>query len=198
VRQNSNNYRRFVAGAAALVVLWSGRGGAQTVETTTYYAVAAGLAGEPPQLGVRSNLGLALAAGIGKDLSAHSALEMRLGGEFFGAPAQYISPGGCFGFDPCDLPRSSSVRVFTLSGDAVFSRGFRATGPELLIGAGLRDFTETSGAPSELRPYVEAGVGIVRAFGRASVGLDARYQLAASSSALPRWTTPIEMSVRFF
>jgi hypothetical protein len=186
------------ASAVAFVAITGARGRAQSVQPTTYFSVGAGVAAEAAQFSVRSEFGLALAAGFGRDLSAHSALEVRLGGELFGAPTQFIGPGGCLGQTPCDLPQPSSVHVITLAGNLVFSRGRRATGPLLFVGTGLRRITETPEHPTDLGPLVEIGGGVARSFGGASIGLEARYQIATSSAGLPRWMMPVGINARLF
>jgi hypothetical protein len=187
------------ASAVAFVAITGARGRAQSVQPTTYFSVGAGVAAEPAQFSVRSEFGLALAASLGRDLSAHSALEVRLGGELFGAPTQFISPGGCLGQTPCDLPQPSAVHVITLAGNLVFSTGRRTTGPLLLlVGTGLRRITETPEHPTDLGPFVEIGGGVARSFGGASIGLEARYQIATSTAGLPRWMMPIGINARLF
>lgn len=189
---------KVIAATIAFVAISGSRGSAQSSDRSPYVSFGAGLATEPSAFNVRSGFGLALAAGVGRDLSTHTALETRLGGEFFGAPTEFISPGGCLGQVPCVLPRASSVHVVTLAANFVFSSGLHSTGPLLLFGAGLRDIAETPERPAELRPVVELGGGIGHAFNAASVGVEVRYQLAAASAGLPRWTMPIGLNVRFF
>jgi hypothetical protein len=189
---------KVIASAVAFVAIASARGRAQTVQPTTYFSVGSGLAAEPPQFSVRSEFGLAVAASLGRDLSAHRALELRLGGEIFGAPTLPIGPGGCLGQTPCVLPQPSTVHVITLAGNLVFSGGRRTTGPLLFVGTGLRRITETPGYPTDLRPFVEIGGGVAHSFGRASIGVEARYQLATSSADLPRWTMPVGINARLF
>jgi hypothetical protein len=192
---------KVIASTLAFIAIAGARGRAQTVQPTTHFSVEAGLAAEPPQFSVRSEIGIALAASVGRDLSAHSAVELRLGGELFGAPAQVISPGGCPGQSPslpCLPPQPSSVHVITLAGNLVLSGGRRATGPLLFVGTGLRYITEVPEHPTDVRPFVEMGGGVAHSFGTASVGLEARYQLVASNPDLPRWMMPIGINVRFF
>jgi hypothetical protein len=174
------------------------RSHAQSIEHSAYFAVDAGVAAEPPELSVRSRFGLALGAGAGRALSSHVALEARLGGEFFGAPTQFYGPGGCLGVGPCNLETASSVHVIALSADGILSSGARGTGARLLVGGGARYISATPEDPSDLRPFVEIGCGVARSFAAASIGLDARFQLAAWTAEFPRWTMPIGISVRFF
>jgi hypothetical protein len=187
-----------VVSAAALFAADISQVAAQTVQRAAYFSVEAGLATEPEQFSVRSPFGFALAAGVGRSLSEHRAIEGRFGVELFGAPTQIISPGGCLGQVPCSLPQPSVVRVFTLAGDLLFSRHLRATGPLVIAGAGLRYITEAPEHSPELRPFAEIGAGVARAFGAARVGIEARYQLAVSGADLPQWTMPIGINVRFF
>jgi hypothetical protein len=86
----------------------------------------------------------------------------------------------------------------TFAGDFVIAENERATGPFGIVGAGLQRITETPERSAELGPFVEISAGVARSFNTTTVGLEARCQLAAASSDLPRWMLPIGISLRFF
>jgi len=102
------------------------------------------------------------------------------------------------GQTPCNPPQASVVQIVTLASDAVISAGPRSTGSLLLVGLGVRHLSEPPERSAETRPFVEIGLGLAHAIGTGSIGLEARYQLAASSSDLPRWTIPMAITARFF
>jgi hypothetical protein len=156
------------------------------------------LAVEPPQFNLRSRFGFGLAAGVGRVLSSHEAVELRLGAELFAAPTPFHSPGGCLGFEPCNPPQPSDVRVPTLGADLVFFGDRRGTAPLALAGVGLRYITEAPAHSPELRPFGEIGAGVAHPLGTASLSVEGRWQIAASSGGLPRWTLPVGLNIRFF
>lgn len=170
----------------------------QSATRDYYVAIEAGMAAQPDQFSVRSQLGAAVAFGAGRYFSTHAAVEARLGADFFAAPTQFISPGGCLGQGPCNPPRASPVHITTLAGDWVFSNRQRGTAPLILAGLGLRRITESPATSPEVRPFAEVGAGIVHSLTRTSIGLEARWQLAPSRADLPRWTLPIGVNIRLF
>jgi hypothetical protein len=184
--------------AAAASAAQARRLEAQVAPHPNYLSAEAGFAVEPPQFSVRSRLGFGIAADVGRVLSSHDAVEVRLGAEVFGAPTQFIIPGGCLGLGPCNPPQPSQVWVPTLASDLVFFGDRRATTPIAIVGAGLRYITEAPAHSPELRPFGEIGAGVAHPFGAATLSLEARWQVAASSGGLPRWTMPVGINMRFF
>jgi hypothetical protein len=183
----------------SLAVVTSGLG-AQTVPAA-YFSAEGGLAAEPPQFAIRSNHGFTLAVGAGRYLSEHRAIEARLGEEIFGAPPQFIGAGGCPGQDPqepCIPPHPSAVHIATLTGDFLWSGSRTGITPLLIIGTGIRYITEAPEQSPELRPLLEIGGGVTHSFRATRVGIEGRFQLAASSAGLPRWTVPVGIDVRLF
>ena len=129
---------------------------AQSVDRASYFAVSAGIAAQPELRGVRSVLGGSVDLGVGRSVSAHGALEARIGGQYFSAGDRYISPAGCFDETvPCRLPQPSAVKVLTIAGDYVLSGSRNGAGPALIAGVGYRYIDESPEAPSELRPFAE-------------------------------------------
>ena len=172
---------------------------AQMGEHASYYAVSAGIAAQPELSGVRSVLGGSVDLGVGRTVSAHGALEARIGGQYFSAGDRYISPAACFDETvPCRLPQPSAVKVLTIAGDYVISGSRNGAGPALIAGVGYRYVDESPEVPSELRPFAEVGASVARSLGSKTVGLQGRFQFATASPDLPRWTIPIGINVRFF
>jgi hypothetical protein len=184
--------------AIASSMLLASRLEAQATLPSSYLSGEIGVALEPGQFSVRSPLGYSVAAGIGRQLSAHGALEGRFGGEFFDSAPEFVSPGGCLAQGPCVRPLASPVHIITFAGNLVVSGDLRQGRPLMVVGAGFRHITESPEHPPELRPFAEIGGGIARSDRAYSIGLDVRLQLAASTANLPRWTLPCGLSVRFF
>jgi hypothetical protein len=80
----------------------------------------------------------------------------------------------------------------------VFFGNRRATAPIAILGAGLRYITGAPAHSPELRPFGEIGAGVAHSLGTVSLSLEARWQVAASSGGLPRWTMPVGINMRFF
>jgi len=180
------------------MVVRTGRAHAQAAQHSMYASVSAGAAVEPDLFSVRSAWGGSAAVAFGRILSSHTAIQGRAGAEYFAAPPQFISPGGCLGQQPCNPPQASAVKIATLAADGVISPVPAISGPLLIIGVGLRNVSASPEQASEIRPFVDLGAGLALAIGSGSLGLEARYQLAAASGGLPRWTLPIQVTARFF
>ncbi len=183
-----------VAAVSGIVVLPAQ---AQSTPHTFYFAMDAGMAAERAQLGVRSDIGVALAATIGRRLAGGLAVEASVGGARFGAAEESISPGGCLGVVPCSPPAPSPVHVITFGGNAIYTASSSHVAPILLAGAGVRYLSEAPEQSSETRPYAEFGAGIAMPIGAASWRISARMQVAPSTRGLPRWTVPIMTGVQF-
>jgi hypothetical protein len=169
----------------------------QAARRESFVLIEAGMATEEGQLGVRSDIGVALAAAVGRQLTRRLAVEARLGGAVFGAPEQFVSPAGCFGVVPCIPPSPSSVHMVTFGGNAILSSASPRVAPLLLAGIGIRYITEAPTHGGESRPYAELGAGLATPIGAVSWRVNARIQVAPASGDLPRWTIPITTGVRF-
>ncbi len=189
--------RRIIVVTVAALATAGVAAGAQ-VRRTAYLSLGVGAAIEPEQFSVRSQLGLSLSASLGRYVSTYSALEARLGGEFFPAPTRVVNPGGCLGQIPCNPPQASPVHITTAAANAVVSPNINAGGPRLLVGFGLRRLTEAPQHPVDVGPFAALGVAVDHSFGKAHLGLEAQYQRAASRTDLPQWTMPIGITVHLF
>ncbi|MDB4889813.1 MAG: hypothetical protein JWL61_1668 [Gemmatimonadetes bacterium] len=183
----------------AMCVLLSvaGPGGlhAQRAGSGTYVTVSGGVAVERATFAVRSDLGFALAAAAGRQLSAHVAVETRVSAARFSAPAQFISPGGCLGAQPCVPPVPSVVTAITI-GESVVYRASWLLNPSVNAGAGIRRLSQSADG-AEVRPYSELGAGLGTGVGTTVVSLEARMQMAPTSRDFARWVVPISVGVRF-
>lgn len=180
------------------VVVGIGRVDAQSAQHSIYASVSAGVAVEPDLFSVRSAWGGSAAVAVGRVLSSYTAIQGRAGAEYFAAPPQVIGPGGCLGRQPCNPPQPGAVTIATLAAEAVISGAPEILGPLLIIGGGLRHVSESPEQTSEIRPFLDLGAGLAFPIGSGSLGLEARYQLAAAHAGLPQWTLPIQVTVRFF
>ncbi|MGH7617067.1 MAG: hypothetical protein ACREPM_07565 [Gemmatimonadaceae bacterium] len=186
----------------ALVVLVSiaaAQVGAQSSPRMTYYSIeAGGAAQQTDEVNLRSTFGVSAALGFGRLVSERVALEARIGGQRFGAPAQTLPPG-CPPFATCEPPPSDDVSVTTLGGDVVaILSDEHALAPVVTGGVGARYITAAPVHGGELRPFAEIGGGFAGPVGGVRVSITARFQRAMTSAGLPRWTMPIGLGVDFF
>ena len=170
---------------------------AQSPYRKSYVDLDVGIAVEEAQVNVRSALGLAGAAAIGRQLTPRLAVEARLGGQVFLAPEQFTSPGGCLGVVPCVTRTPGPLQVVTLGANAIYSATTQGVAPLLLAGVGVRNIAQAPEHSSETRPFGEIGAGIAVPVGLARWHIDARIQLAPASSDVPRSTIVVTTGVRF-
>lgn len=94
---------------------------------------------------------------------------------------------------PCIFPTASDVRVVTLGASGEYHSTPMPIMPLVLFGVGGRYVSEDPFRKSDMRPYAEAGVGLMFQ----QWGLRARYQATTVVTDLPNWMIPVTLSYRF-
>ena len=168
---------------------------AQRANADTYTSIAAGIAFQDEKLGVRTHRGGGAVLAFGRQFGSIS-METRTALAVFGAPEQYVSPGGCLGAASCALPVPRDVRSFSLGVGARAEAAHGAFLPSALLGLGIR---RVSGGASdaESRPYVETGAGIGVRIRSMVLSVDGSLQVAPTSRDLPGRVALVTARARF-
>ena len=170
--------------------------GAQTVSSRPYFGLEMGPVFTREQPG-RSSTGFGAGVIAGHEFRQTISGELRLRFDYFEPGTVFISPGGCLGQLPCELPRAASMSVGSLAADGLIGDPTSLPGPLGAIGLGVRhvDISPTGGGGFE--PFTEFGGGLRIPIGRAVMSAEVRYQVTVGGTNGLRWTLPMTLGARF-
>ena len=181
--------------AALVVGTIPGIAAAQRANGDTYTSIAAGIAFQDQELGVRTHRGGGAVLAFGRQFGLIS-MESRMGAAVFGAPEQYVSPGGCLGASSCTLPVPRDVRSISLGLGARAEATHGVLLPSALLGLGMRRVSG-SASGAESRPYVEAGAGIGARIRSMVLSVDGSLQVASTARDVPGRFALVTARARF-
>lgn len=170
---------------------------AQSPVGHSYVAVSAGPGFNQVGKGqARKFMGPAAQFAVGRQLLPRLSLQGELGYTKFDPDRPDETP-------PCPIegcPPSNyqTDNIFTLGSSVVVGPGPTESGGMFTAGLGARVLHDKgdAAATTEVRPFVQAGLGVIVPTPMMAFLVDARCQLAASH-AQPQWIFPVTLGVRF-